>query len=91
MSFLPSTYTVCTYICFLQHPYEDPEGRIDLPSSIKCHVDHWKRPIEFILEKVQYIAHTGYSCSFNYFCCYWMVQLINQLRSVYRNKIIIIH
>ena len=36
----------------LQHPYEDPEGRIDLPASIKCDVDHWKRPIEFMLEKV---------------------------------------
>ena len=37
----------------LQHPYEDPEGRIDLPASIKSQVDHWKRPVEFILEKVQ--------------------------------------
>ncbi|XP_078372473.1 androglobin-like isoform X6 [Oculina patagonica] len=33
------------------HPYEDPEGRTDLPASIKCNVDHWKRPVEFILEK----------------------------------------
>jgi len=38
--------------CFLQHPYEDPEGRIDLPASIRCQVDHWKRPVEFIYEKV---------------------------------------
>ena len=39
--------------CFLQHPYEDPEGRIDLPASIRSQVDHWKRPVEFIYEKVQ--------------------------------------
>ena len=37
---------------FLQHPYEDPEGRIDLPASIRSQVDHWKRPVEFIYEKV---------------------------------------
>jgi hypothetical protein len=35
-----------------QHPYEDPEGRIDLPQTIKSRVDHWKRPVDFILEKV---------------------------------------
>ena len=40
--------------CFLQHPYEDPEGRIDLPASIRSQVDHWKRPVEFIYEKVQF-------------------------------------
>ena len=40
--------------CFLQHPYEDPEGRIDLPATIRSQVDHWKRPVEFIYEKVQF-------------------------------------
>ena len=40
-------------LLFFQHPYEDPEGRIDLPASIRCQVDHWKRPVEFIVEKVQ--------------------------------------
>ena len=39
--------------CLLQHPYEDPEGRIDLPASVRSQVDHWKRPVEFIYEKVQ--------------------------------------
>ena len=41
--------------CFLQHPYEDPEGRIDLPASMRSQVDHWKRPVEFIYEKVQFV------------------------------------
>jgi len=38
------------------HPYEDPEGRVDLPASIKCNVDHWKRPVEFILAKTPVVV-----------------------------------
>ncbi|XP_048577844.1 androglobin isoform X3 [Nematostella vectensis] len=38
------------------HPYEDPEGRIDLPQSLRYRVDHWKRPVDFILEKVPVVV-----------------------------------
>ncbi|XP_068698412.1 androglobin-like isoform X1 [Montipora foliosa] len=40
------------------HPYEDPEGRIDLPASITGQVDHWKRPCEFIVEKAPVVVDT---------------------------------
>ncbi|XP_077977911.1 androglobin-like isoform X2 [Glandiceps talaboti] len=33
------------------HFFEDPEGRIDMPPSLKQRVDHWKRPQDFILDK----------------------------------------
>jgi len=62
----------------LQHPYEDPEGRVDLPASIKCNVDHWKRPVEFIQDKVHvpqayfhliYTSQTHYINQTNEFYC----------------------
>lgn len=34
--------------------FEDPEGKIELPPSLKDKVDHWKRPAEFIEDKVRY-------------------------------------
>ncbi|XP_070569023.1 androglobin-like isoform X9 [Ptychodera flava] len=35
----------------LQHFFDDPEGRIEMPPSLKQRVDHWKRPQDFILDK----------------------------------------
>ena len=36
----------------VQHFFDDPEGKIELPPSLKDRVDHWKRPQDFITEKV---------------------------------------
>ena len=37
---------------FSQHAFDDPEGRVDLPLSIRPRIDSWKRPGDFIVEKV---------------------------------------
>ena len=39
---------------FVQHAFEDPEGRIDLPQVIQGNVECWKRPVDFIEDKVCY-------------------------------------
>ena len=36
-----------------QHFFEDPDGKLDLPASLR--VDHWKRPQDFITEKVNVV------------------------------------
>ncbi|XP_067675678.1 androglobin-like isoform X1 [Haliotis asinina] len=33
-----------------QHLFDDPDGKIEMPPSLK--VDHWKRPHEFIADKI---------------------------------------
>lgn len=38
-----------------QHYFDDPEGKIELPSSLK--VETWRRPNEFITEKVSLPNH----------------------------------
>ena len=61
--FFPRVFEILlfdSFVVFLQHPYEDPEGRIDLPVSIKSQVDHWKRPVEFMLEKVEVKVNSTY-------------------------------
>ena len=34
----------------VQHSFDDPEGKIEMPPTMK--VDHWKRPQDYITEKV---------------------------------------
>lgn len=38
----------------VQHFFDDPDGKIELPASLK--VDHWQRPQDYITEKVN-ISH----------------------------------
>eukprot|EP00057_Strongylocentrotus_purpuratus_P006163 XP_011660637.1 PREDICTED: androglobin isoform X28 [Strongylocentrotus purpuratus] len=35
----------------MQHFFDDPEGRIELPTSLRHRVDHWRRPQDFITDK----------------------------------------
>lgn len=36
----------------VSHSFDDPEGKIDMPPGMK--VDHWKRPQDYITEKVSF-------------------------------------
>ena len=39
------------YAFQVQHSFDDPEGKIEMPPTMK--VDHWKRPQDYITEKVR--------------------------------------
>ena len=36
----------------VSHSFDDPEGKVDMPPGMR--VDHWKRPQDYITEKVGY-------------------------------------
>ena len=48
---LEHQYVVLSLVVFQQqHFFEDPDGKLEMPMSLR--VDHWKRPQDFITEKV---------------------------------------
>ncbi|XP_025099309.1 androglobin-like isoform X4 [Pomacea canaliculata] len=44
-----------------QHFFEDPDGRLEVPSSLR--VDHWKRPQDFLIDKMPVVVDVDSMCN----------------------------